>query len=299
MAPGAPLAFASAPDVAACAERLARGASIEINSLELEEFAAARELLPRGQRIYVSHLPGQTWDQTVDLCAKVAGAGFDPIPHIPVRLLADREQLAGVLRAAFDAGVREPLLLAGDYPKVRGPFSDVLAALRSGVLDAQGFRRVSFAGHPEGHPSVPIREIRQAQIDKWQQGNDRGFEVTFVTQFFFAAGPFTEWACDLRSAGVRARLVAGIAGPTGITRLLRLARRCGVGPSIRALTTRPSSLFSLMSDHDPDGLVRDLAVEWQRMAGLFDGIHLFSFGGFLRTVTWLRRYAGGGSRRVI
>lgn len=298
MASGAQFASRVSPEVAACAQRLALGASIEINSLELNEFGAARELLPQGQRIYVSHLPAQTWDQTLAICASVSAAGFDPIPHIPVRLLTDSRQLADLLRAAADAGVREPMLLAGDYAPATGPFSETLAVLRSGALQAQGFTRVSFAGHPEGHPAVPSRVIRQAQIDKWREAANLGLQVSFVTQFFFDPGPFSKWACDLRAAGVRARLVAGLAGPTGITRLLRLARRCGVGPSIRALTRRPSSLFSLMSDHDPDTLVRGLAVEWNRVAGMFDGIHLFSFGGFLRTAAWLRCYAADRSRRV-
>ena len=282
---------AFAPEVARCAQRLARTASIELNGLETQEFQAAREFLPPGQRIFVSHLPGQTWAQSLKLCATVAAAGFDPVPHIPVRLLADEKQFGELLRAARDAGVREPLLLAGDYPRPKGELSDVLCVLRSGVLQARGFKQVSFAGHPEGHPAVPSRDIRQAQIDKWRMAAEQDLQVTFVTQFFFAAKPFTQWACDLRASGVRARLIAGMAGPTGIARLLRLARRCGVGPSMRALTTRPASMFNLLTDHDPDALLRDLAAEAQRFAGLFDGIHLFSFGGFGRTVSWLRDQA--------
>ncbi len=118
-----------------------------------------------------------------------------------------------------------------------------------------------------------------------------GLEVTFVTQFFFAADPFVQWARDLRSAGVAARLVAGISGPASIGKLMRLARRCGVGPSIRALTARPASMLKLLGEHSPDALMRDLARERSICRDLFDGVHLFSFGGFLRTATWLRQYA--------
>jgi hypothetical protein len=60
---------------------------------------------------------------------------------------------------------------------------------------------------------------------------------------------------------------------------------------MRALTARPASVFNQLTDHDPDALLRDLAAEAQRYAGLFDGIHLFSFGGFRRTVSWLRSQA--------
>ena len=284
-------ALALAPEIAGCALRLVQDASLEISSLEMGEFAEARDFLRRGQRIYVSHLPRQTWDQTIDICARIASAGLDPIPHIPVRLLSDEADLRAVLGAAFDAGVREPLLLAGDYAQPRGKLGNVLATLQGDALPACGFRRVSFAGHPEGHPAVAARVIQQAQVDKWRRASELGLQTTFVTQFFFAASPFTQWACELRSAGVGARLVAGLAGPAGITKLLRLARRCGVGPSLRALTSRPSAMLSLLADHDPDALVRELALDWQRFTGLFDGIHLFSLGGFLRTASWLRSYA--------
>lgn len=276
-------------DIAECVRHLARGASLELNTLEIAEFDTARELLERGQRVYVSHLPRQTWKQTFGVCARVAAAGFDPVPHIPIRLIPDAARLAEVLRAARDAGVSEPLLLSGDYATAAGSLDNVLDVLRLDLLRAQGFTRVSFAGHPEGHPRVPAREIRQAQLDKWRVSAELGLQVTFVTQFFFNATPFAQWACDLRSAGVQARLVAGLAGPAGLGKLLRLAQRCGVGPSLRALSSRPAAMFQLLSDHTPDALVRDLAIEWHRFAGMFDGIHLFAFGGFLRTATWLRR----------
>jgi len=291
MTPDAKRALPSSQETASCAEHLARGASIEVNSLEVGEFHAARELLRPGQRIFVSHLPGQTWKQSLELCAMVTAAGLDPVPHIPVRLLADEAELDGVLAAASDAGVREPLLLAGDYPRVTGAFADVSQVLRTGRLEHRGFKQVSFAGHPEGHPAVPAKIMHQAQVDKWRLATQQGLEASFVTQFFFAAKPFSHWAFALRSEGVQGRLIAGLAGPAGIARLLRLARRCGVGPSIRNLSARPAAMLGLLTDHDPDALLRDLAAEWHGYTGLFDGIHLFSFGGFVRTAKWLRRYA--------
>ena len=275
-------------DLSGAMERLARGASLELGVFERDQVDAAREFLEPGQRVYVSHLPRQTWSETFEACAALSKAGCDPIPHIPVRLLDDQWQLVEVLRRASDAGVREPLLLAGDYPKAKGSFAQVLDALRSGVVLAQGFTRVSFAGHPEGHPAVAARDIWQAQVDKWRLAREQGLEVSFVTQFFFAADPFFQWACKLRSAGVDARLVAGLAGPADIPKLLRLAKRCGVGPSLRLLSTRGSALLNLLTDHDPGALMRELAAEGQRCAGLFDGVHLFSFGGFARTASWLR-----------
>ena len=280
------------PQVAAVASALASEASLEIGGQDFAEFTAARALLRPGQKIYVSHLPGQTWKRTMEMCTEIAGHGCDPVPHIPVRLLEDASLLDTVLRAASRAGVREPLLIAGDYSHSLGPFSCVLQVLQTGSLQAHGFSRVSLAGHPEGHPRVAWDVICQAQVDKWRAASTADLSVSFVTQFFFAAEPFIHWARHLRATGVEARLVVGLAGPTALGRLIKLARHCGVGASLRALTSRPSALLHLLADHSPDALLRDLAGAKASQPALFDGLHVFSLGGFARTAAWLRRQAG-------
>jgi methylenetetrahydrofolate reductase (NADPH) len=277
---------------------LARDSSIEVSSLEARDILAGRDFLWPGQRIYVSHLPGQAWATTFDTCAQVAAAGFDPVPHIPVRLLKSATELDEVLSAVRGLGSREVLLISGDYAKPAGPWHQVVDILRGGQLQKHGFTRVSVAGHPEGHPNVPAEVIRHAQIEKAQVGEAGGLEVTLVTQFFFESAPFTEWARELRLAGIRARLVAGLPGPASIARLLKLARHCGVGPSIRALSSRPRSMFRLLSDSTPDELLGLLASELQCQPNLFSGIHLYSFGGFLRTAAWLRQHAESESMRA-
>jgi methylenetetrahydrofolate reductase (NADPH) len=280
------------PDIGCAAARLAGEASLEINSLDFAHFAAAREQLRAGQKIFVSHLPGQTWKSSLQVCVSLCAAGFDPVPHIPVRLLHDFQQLDHLLASARAAGVQEPLLISGDYPAAKGAYCSVLQVLQSGALQARGFTRVSLAGHPEGHPRVPWDVICQAQVDKWRAATAAGLDVTFVTQFFFAPDPFVHWARHLRSAGIEARLVAGVAGPTGLSRLIQLARRCGVGASLRSLTSRPAAAVKLLADHDADDLLMDLAAVRLGQPGLFDGLHVFSLGGFKGTVAWLRRFQG-------
>jgi methylenetetrahydrofolate reductase (NADPH) len=287
----APQAIATGLDCAIVASALARRASLELGMLDIAELDAAGSRLEAGQRIYVSHLPTQRWEDTFRICAQLSGRGFDPVPHLPVRLLADGRQLASVLRAAADAGVNEPLLIAGDYSTPHGAFASVFEVLETGALQENGFSRVSLAGHPEGHPRVPWDVICEAQINKWRLASSLGLEVTFVTQFFFAAEPFVQWARLLRSAGVQARLVAGIAGPTGLGRLIKLASRCGVGASMRALASRPAATTRLLAHHEPDQLLMQLSAEKLRQDSLFDGLHVFSLGGFQRTVSWLQRFA--------
>lgn len=274
--------------------QLARNSSIEINVQDVAYLAASRTLLPEGKKVYVSHLPKQTWQQTIDACRAVRDAGFEAVPHVPVRLLESKDTLDRFLEdAVAGAEVREVLLIAGDYAQSVGPYSSVAEVLRTGVLTARGLRRVSLAGHPEGHPKVPLAEIRRAEAEKARLANDMGLETTLLTQFFFEAQPFLDWAGEMRAAGVTARLVAGLAGPASVATLFRYAMRCGVGPSIRALGARPTSLVKLIGDHGPERVMRDLAVARSSQPSLLDGVHLFCFGGFLRTCEWLERVSEG------
>lgn len=274
----------------------ARNASIEVSVLDLEQLGESKTYLTPSQRMYVSHLPKQTWEETLAACRRVAEAGFDPIPHIPIRLLGDESELDFVLDYAVGkAGVSEVLLIAGDYPTSRGPYATTADVLRSGKLTAHGLTRVSVAGHPEGHPKVPTAQIRQAEQEKAQLATEAGLQTTFATQFFFEAQPFIDWVADARRAGIQARLIAGLAGPAKTSTLFKLAMRCGVGPSIRALGARPSSMMKLVSEHGPEKVLRQLASAHVKGAA-FDGVHLFSFGGFLRTCAWLHRVAAGDFR---
>jgi methylenetetrahydrofolate reductase (NADPH) len=272
--------------------RLARECSVEMNVQDARQLSQARALLPAGKKVYVSHLPKQTWQQTLAACRDVTEAGFEPVPHVPVRLLDSERTLDEFLRQAVsDAGVSEVLLISGDYPQASGPYASVAEVLRAGKLGEHGLRRVSMAGHPEGHPKVSLGEIRRAEREKAELAQAAGLQATLLTQFFFEAPPFLEWAAALRSDGVGARLVAGLSGPASIATLLRYAVRCGVGPSIRALGARPTSLVKLIGDHGPEKLIRTLAGVSR--PGLYDGLHLFTFGGFLRTCEWLKRVSDG------
>lgn len=279
------------PDVIA---QLARECSVEMNVQDVRHLGASQMLLSPGKKVYVSHLPKQTWQQTIEACRAVSGTGFDPVPHLPVRLLEDERTLDNLLADAVrGAGVREVLLVAGDYPQPAGPYATVAEVLRTGKLSAHGLHRVSMAGHPEGHPKVSLAEIRRAEREKAQLAQAAGLETTLLTQFFFEARPFLYWASQLRADHVGARLVGGLSGPASIATLFRYAMRCGVGPSIRALGARPKSLVKLIGDHGPENVMRDLAVARLAQPGLFDGVHLFGFGGFLRTCEWLKRVADG------
>src|SRR5579862_2999023 len=102
----------SARGLAAAIAALAREASIELNVHYAADLQANHVLLGQGRRVYVSFLPRQTWQQTIDTCAIVRQLGLEPVPHLPVRLLADQATLEGTLKSLVGlAQVQEVLLI--------------------------------------------------------------------------------------------------------------------------------------------------------------------------------------------
>jgi len=279
---------------AAIIASLAQQASVEINVHDVAALKESRLLLPEGKAVYVSHLPKQQWHETEAACRAARAAGYRPVPHVPVRLLPDAASADRVLGGFVEAAqVDEVLLISGDYPEAVGPYTEVLQLMNEGVLQRHGIRRVSVAGHPEGHPKVPLAEIRRAELEKARAAQQAGLELTLLTQFFFEEAPFLDWARELRSAGVQARVVGGLAGPTRLSTLIRFAMRCGAGASMRVLTARPAALTRLLGDHGPESVLSGLAQALCEGTSDFTGVHLFCFGGFLRTCRWLGAVAEG------
>jgi len=273
---------------------LAQAASVEMTWHDSVHLDACRDLLPPGTPMYVSHIPAQSWRETLSTCVAVRAAGLEPVPHVPVRELMDEAALENLLAELVGRGaVRRVLLIAGDRSKPLGPFSQALDVLQSGQLERHGIRRVTVAGHPEGHPRISATELRQAERDKLAWAADAGVELEFLTQFFFEAAPFISWVEGLRAKRVRARVTAGLTGPAKLTTLFKYALRCGVGPSIRALGARPASFAGLVGERGPERLVRAIA-DAAAEGGLEPiGIHLYSFGGLVQTCTWIDAVARG------
>jgi methylenetetrahydrofolate reductase (NADPH) len=122
-----------------------------------------------------------------------------------------------------------------------------------------------------------------------------GLELTLLTQFFFDQAPFLDWVRELRSGGVQARLVGGLAGPTRLSTLIKFAMRCGAGASMRVLTARPQAFTKLLGDHGPESVLRGLAQARCEKSSDFAGVHLFSLAALFGPVDGCRRSLTGAS----
>jgi methylenetetrahydrofolate reductase (NADPH) len=273
---------------------LVREASVEMTWHDVDQLDQCRKLLSPGTRVYVSHIPGLSWAQSVATCVAVRAAGLEPVPHVPVRELGDAADLRDLLAELIaQAGVQKLLLIAGDRSAPLGAFAQTTDVLSSGVLEESGIRTITVAGHPEGHPRISAAELRRAEVDKLTRAREAGLELSFLTQFFFEPEPFLTWVQGLRARGVRSRIIAGLAGPARLATLFKYAIRCGVGRSIRALGARPASFAHLVGERGPESVVRAIASAASEETFAPTGLHFYSFGGLARTCAWIEAVAHG------
>ncbi|HUG72949.1 MAG TPA: hypothetical protein VMK82_05950 [Steroidobacteraceae bacterium] len=273
---------------------LLANASIEMTCKDTEFLAEAATLVPKGTDIFIALFPNQTWDDLTAAAKAVGEAGFNAVPHVPARRIKDRAEVAEIARKLTQvAGATRMLLIAGDMPSPEGAFDSTIGVLETGEFARAGIKTFYMAGHPEGHAHMTAEQQRQFEARKVALSKEQGFELKFTTQVCFEAEPIIGWEEVMRANGITNTIRPGLGGPASIKTLLRYARICGAGASIRALTSGKASLIAgLLKDSGPEEVVNQLAAA--NAAGSdFEGVHLFAFGGFLKTTRWVSAVQGG------
>jgi methylenetetrahydrofolate reductase (NADPH) len=210
------------------------------------------------------------------------------VPHVSARRILKAEEFRAFLKEAVAKHlVHRVLLLGGDEPKAKGPFTDSLQILESGLLADSGIKEIGVAGYPEGHPR--ISNLTGAFDQKRRLTREQGMGMYVVTQFSFAPSRVVEYCSALARSAPEVSIYAGVAGPTDAAALARYAQRCGVSVSLRALRTLGSGIARLVTNSDPREQLTALArYSLQREPSNLVGVHLYSFGGALRTASWMR-----------
>lgn len=271
-----------------------RGFSIEATRPQADELAALTSVLPANTAVYLTAVPKLSPCELIAGAARLRALGFEPVPHLAVRALASRDALGDLLsRLAALAGVRRALVIAGDGDRAEGPFKAAIDAIESGLLQRHGIVEIGIAGYPEGHPRLSPETLDRALKAKIDAAEQTGLRVHIVTQFAFDPAAILRWLHRLRALGLEQPVRIGMAGPTGLSTLLRYARRCGVRASAQGLTQRAGLVKHLLGVNAPDRIIRPVA---EACAGGRLGpvaAHFFSFGGAPATARWAAATAAG------
>jgi methylenetetrahydrofolate reductase (NADPH) len=269
---------------------LVAAGSVEISPRELHRTKDVAAVLPAGTCVYIPSLPGLPLSRTLEAIAAIRDVGLDPVPHVSARRILKRDEFRDFLaRAASQYGVHRVLLLGGDEPRPKGPFADSIQILEEKLLADCGVREIGIAGYPEGHPRIPLNAIEKALTRKLELAAAQSIGVYVLTQFSFAPARVVEYCATLARVQPDLPVYVGIAGPTDPAALLRYAQRCGVSVSLRALRNLGTGIAQLVTNTDPhDQLVSIARYTSSREPSNVVGVHLYSFGGAVRTATWMR-----------
>ena len=150
-------------------------------------------------------------------------------------------------------------------------------------------REIGIAGYPEGHPRISANALDSALARKLDLAAAQSIGVYVLTQFSFAPNRVVEYCAGLARQWPDLPVYVGIAGPTDAAALLRYAQRCGVSTSLRALRSLGTGIAQLVINTDPrDHLVSVARYTLNREPSNVVGVHLYSFGGAVRTAGWMR-----------
>ena len=282
--PGAPAGEVLKPRIAGFLSDF----SIETIPTSRREITSYRADLEPGTCVYVVSPPTRSLGDICDTARYLHENGLQPVPHIAARSISDRDCLADFLRQiTSQAGVNQVLVIGGSRPKPVGDFDNSLQILQTGLLEEFGIRRIGLAGHPEGHPVVPRDRLLDDLRKKIAWARRAGAETYLVTQFCFDPGIVTAWERDIRATVVGIPVHVGLPGPASLTSLLKYARICGIGESVRFLTRGAGSALKLATwtpDRFLTALANHKAVDPECRIGK---AHFYSFGGVTRTARWL------------
>ncbi|HEV2263471.1 MAG TPA: methylenetetrahydrofolate reductase [Stellaceae bacterium] len=271
---------------------LLSGISIELSAREHGSEQLCCGFLAPGTPVYVNFAANDSYHAVVETTARLKRAGFCPVPHVAARYLTGPTQLDDFLARAVGTGVDRVLVIAGDLDRPAGPFHSSLELIETGLLSKHGIRTVGIAGYPEGHPKIATATLDAALAAKLRRLQSDGIAPYIVTQFCFDAAPIVGWLARMRAAGIAVPAHVGLAGPASIATLAKFAMHCGIGNSLLALVGGQTSIARLLVESGPDKVIRALAAAEPTEIDIA-GLHLFTFGGLVRTGKWLRALGTG------
>lgn len=269
--------------------------SIEITPKSAMKINDFNRWLSKETEVYVTHLSGSDFNETLRTCARLLEQEMIAVPHVALRNFQDEAALRHALDAIEKLGIKGILLIAGALSRPKGPYDSVASLLKTGLLETYHFDAVGFAGHPEGNPAISAKEQEKAEAQK------QGYALTyprhyyFMTQFCFAAQPIIDWTVRLKNHAVDLPVRVGVPGVASIHSLIKHATACGIGASVDFLRKNSRNIKQLMRPGKPDQLLYDLASfcqgrpEYHRI----EKLHFYPLGSFEQTVRWIELVQSG------
>jgi methylenetetrahydrofolate reductase (NADPH) len=240
------------------------------------------EHVPTEVTMTVTSSPKRGLDATLDLSEALARRGFDVVPHLAARLVADEAHLREILDRLQEIGVREVLVIGGDLERPAGAFASSYELLVAMAELGHRFDMIDIAGYPESHPFISDEATIQAMFAK------EPFAARIVSQLCLDPRVIASWIAAVRERGVGLPIIVGIPGVTPRTKLLRISARIGVGESARFVRKHGNMLARLFlrGSFGPSYLVEGLDSDPRGARMGIGGFHVYTFNELRETERW-------------
>ena len=157
--------------------------------------ALVAEHLPPGRSVTVSASPRKGLDATLETSVQLSALGYDVIPHVAARMVADDAHLKDVVNCLHEAGINTVFVPSGDATEP-GAYPDAVALLAALHEMGNPFHAVGITAYPESHPTIPDDVTIQAMWDKSR------YATEMVSNLTFDAGVVEAWLGQVRGRGV-------------------------------------------------------------------------------------------------
>jgi methylenetetrahydrofolate reductase (NADPH) len=247
--------------------------------------ASVLEHVPHEVKLTVTASPRKGIDPTLELAGRLAGHGFEVVPHLSARLVRDERHLRDLLDRVEALGGREVFVVAGDAPQPAGRFASAAQLLAAMAELGHGLEQVGITGYPESHPLISDETTVQAMFEKAE------FATYIVSQICFDARVTAGWIEAVWQRGTRLPIHVGLPGAVPRSKLLRVSARIGLGESARFLRHHGSLVTRALrpGGFDPGALVAQFEPALADPEQKVGGFHIFTFNDLADTERWRQR----------
>lgn len=244
--------------------------------------------LPKGAKVAVTCSPAKGIESTLRFGERLLERGFEVVPHIAARLVADEAHLEKILRWFDEHSLREIYVIGGDAREPVGPYSSAFELLGAMSRLEHGVEEIGIGAYPEGHPLIDDEELDRALRDK------QPFASYMVTQLCFDADVVLDWISGIRRKGIELPVYIGLPGAVDRKKLLQISLKVGVGDSIRFLRKQAGLAGMLLKSggYSPDDLVEKLAPYAGDKDYGIAGLHIYTFNQVESTEQWRQQMLG-------